>query len=81
MDYEGWIEHREIVGDVMEYQFRRQFSIPVHIPRDAMKMVFLFLAEDGADEMFSTADGWYIDAQSQPFEWPRPFVWPLPWLD
>ena len=57
MDYEGWVERREIVGDVMEYQFCRHFSIPVHIPREAMKKVFLFLAEDGAGEMFSTADG------------------------
>ena len=82
MDYDGWIEHCKIIGDVTEYQFRRQFSIPVHIPWEAIKKVFLFLAEDVAGELFSTADGWYVQPyQSQPFEWPGPFIWPLLWLD
>ena len=80
-NYEAWIEARATVGDVMEYQFRRQFSIPVHLPRPAMKAIFLFLAEPDADEAFSGEDPWYVTPVDAIFEWPRPFQWPLPWLD
>ena len=79
--YHAWAENRSSVGDTMEYQFRRQFSIPVHLPRPAMKRIFLFLAPEGSDEPFSGEDPWFIAPEPVPFEWPRPFVWPLPWLD
>ena len=79
--YYAWVENRSSVGDTMEYQFRRQFSIPVHLPRPAMKCIFLFLAPEGSGEPFSGKDPWFITPEPIPFEWPRPFVWPLPWLD
>ena len=80
-NYHAWIAARERTGDVMEYEFRRQFSIPVHLPRPAMKRIFLFLAEEGSDDPFSGVDEWYITPEPSDFKWPVPFVWPFPWLD
>ena len=73
--YECWQGSREIVGDLMEYHFRRQYSIPVHIPRSAMKLILLFVAE--GDELFGAEGFWDTPIEIVTFQWPRPFRWPL----
>ena len=74
--YHCWLGTREVVGDIMEYQFRRQFSIPVHFPRAVMKTIFLFLAEEDSDEPFG-GPGWLMTPiEINTFRWPRPFRYP-----
>ena len=74
--YQHWLGCREVVGDIMEYQFRRQFSIPVHLPRSAMKAIFLYLADDYS--LVFGGDGWYeTPVLFSTFTWPRPFQWPI----
>ena len=71
-----WSNAREVTGDIMEYQFRLRFPIPVHLPRAAMKTVLLFLAdEDSVDDVWGH-DGLWLTPTEYTFQWPRPFFWP-----
>ena len=73
--YKYWLSSREVVGDIMEYQFRMRFPLPVHIPRQAMKTIFLLLADSDAEWL---AEGWWVSAvEVATFRWPSPFRWPL----
>ena len=75
--YKFWQGTREIVGDIMEYQFRVMFPLPVHLPRQAMKTIFLLLAEDDA-EWLKPEEGWWASPiEVTTFRWPKPFRWPL----
>ena len=73
--YQCWTSARESTGAIMEYQFRLRFHIPVHLPRAAMKIIFLLLADDDAEEMFG-GDGCWRRLEAVAFAWPRPFHWP-----
>ena len=73
--YEFWLGTREVVGDIMEYEFRRRFGIPVHIPRSAMKLILLFVSE--GEETFGAEGLWDSPIEVLTFQWPRPFRWPL----
>ena len=71
--YDFWVSTREVVGDVMEYEFRRQFSIPVHFPREVMKTIFLFAADEDVAKLFGR-EGWWIEPlEINTFTWARPF--------
>ena len=76
ISFEFWGYSREIVGDIMEYQFRLRFPIPVHLPRSAMKLILLFIAEDDVD-LFGGEGLWLSPIEVYTFNWPRPFRWPL----
>ena len=73
--YKFWQGSRETVGDIMEYQFRIMFPLPVHLPRQAMKTIFLLVAEEDAEWL---GEGWWSSpVEVSTFRWPRPFRWPL----
>ena len=74
--YRFWLDTREVVGDIMENQFRRQFSLPVHIPREAMKLVFLYVADEDIAEVFGREGWWSETLQVYTFKWSNPFRWP-----
>ena len=73
--YEHWLGVREISGDIMEYQFRLRFPIPIHLPRSAMKLILLFIAEDDAD-LFGGEGIWLAPLEMYTFRWFQPFSWP-----
>ena len=75
--YEHWLGCREVVGDIMEYQFRRRFCIPIHLPRSVMKEIFLYLGDEEDNVNFG-GEGCFIEPLLiETFTWPRPFRWPL----
>ena len=74
--YRFWLGTQEVVGDIMEYQFRRQFSLPIHIPREAMKLVFLYVAYEDIAEVFGREGWWSETLQVYTFKWSNPFRWP-----
>ena len=74
--YQFWVNNREAIGNIMEYQFRRQFSIPVHFPREVMKTIFLFAADEDIAKLFGGEGWWTEPLEVHTFVWPRPFCWP-----
>ena len=73
--FEHWRNTREVVGDIMEHQFRLNFPIPVHLPRNVMKLVLSFVASEDSDELWGCEGMWIIPIEYE-FNWPRPFRWP-----
>ena len=74
--YECWQGTRESVGDIMEYEFRVRFPLPIHIPRSAMKTIFLMVADEDMNEFIDDL-WWTTPLENAVFEWPRPFRWPI----
>ena len=63
-EYEHWLLMREYNGDLMEHQFRVLFSIPIVLPRVAMKRIFLYAADDDMEDTFGAPLWWVKDPPS-----------------